>query len=244
MTGGPVPDGPLGPVHGIMDPGRSGLPAIHAPSPGSPSIERDLVLQPTSGLSDERAVVAAVLAGDRDAFRRLVDRESASVVAACHRILGDHAEAEDAAQEAFVTAFRSLATWRGDGPFGAWVGRIAVRIALRMAGRRRTVTWRDPLGRRGDAVAAAERSANHSALEASPRTDPALLTVRAERATEIRGAVTALPEPYREVVALRFFGEASLDEIARQTGRPIGTVKTQLHRGLARLRDQLDGGAS
>ena len=66
--------------------------------------------------------------------------------------------------------------------------------------------------------------------------------MRAERATEIRTAVTSLPEPYRETVALRFFAEASLDEIARQTGRPLGTVKTHLHRGLARLRASLDEG--
>lgn len=184
------------------------------------------------------------MAGDRDAFRRLVERESGSVVRACHRILGDHAEAEDVAQEAFVTAYRSLATWRGDGPFGAWLSRIAVRLALRAVSRRKTVTWRDPSGRdRSDAVAApADRAADRAALDAAPWTDPAVLSMRAERATEIRAAVTALPEPYREVVALRFFAEASLEEIARQTGRPLGTVKTHLHRGLARLRVAMDGG--
>ena len=48
--------------------------------------------------------------------------------------------------------------------------------------------------------------------------------------------------PDREVVALRFFGDASLEEIARETGRPLGTVKTHLHRGLARLRSNLEGG--
>ena len=166
---------------------------------------------------------------------------------ACHRILGDHAEAEDAAQEAFVTAYRSLATWRGDGPFGAWVTRIAVRIALRMAGRRRTVPWRHPESGRGleggPASTPADRAAERDAVAAAPWTDPAVLTMRAERATEIRNAVTALPEPYRETVALRFFAEASLDEIARQTGRPLGTVKTHLHRGLARLRTRLEEGA-
>ena len=192
---------------------------------------------------DERAIVAAVLDGDRDAFRRLVERESAGLVRACHRILGDRAEAEDAAQEAFVTAYRSLATWRGDGPFGAWLTRIGIRIALRQAGKRRTVTWRSPgrVGERGGSVDPAERAADRAAIEAAPMTDPAMLSMRAERATEIRTAVTALPEPYREVVALRFFGEATLDEIARQTGRPLGTVKTHLHRGLARLRAGLEG---
>ncbi len=190
---------------------------------------------------DDRAIVDAVLAGDRDAFRVLVDREGASVVRACHRVLGDLHEAEDAAQEAFVTAYRSLASWRGDGPFGAWLTRIGVRIALRQAGRRKSVAWLDPAtsadGQTGDATSAA---ATGAAMAAIGSTDPSLLTVRAERAADVRLAVAALPEPYREVVTLRFFGELSLDEIARQTERPLGTVKTHLHRGLLRLRGTVE----
>jgi RNA polymerase sigma-70 factor (ECF subfamily) len=194
-----------------------------------------------SSAGDDRATVAAVLDGDRDAFRRLVEREAPSVIRACHRVLGDLGEAEDAAQEAFVTAYRSLGTWRGEGPFGAWLTRIAVRIAIRQAGRRRTVSWTEPT-RAGDersGGSAADRAADRDSVAAVSKTDPALLSVRAERATEVRAAVRSLPEPYREVVALRFFGDASLEEIAHETGRPLGTVKTHLHRGLARLRDRL-----
>ena len=210
-----------------------------------PIVSDTLSTSERSNSSDDRAIVDAVLGGDREAYRRIVEREAPGLIRACHRVLGDHAEAEDAAQEAFVTAFRSLSTWRGDGPLGAWLTRIAVRIALREAGRRRTVTWRDPHAASGESEAptAAARAAERDALAAAPLTDPAILSLRAERATEIRTAVAALPEPYREVVALRFFGEASLDEIARETGRPLGTVKTHLHRGLARLRTSLGGSA-
>ena len=189
----------------------------------------------------DRAIVQAVLAGDRDAFRVLVEGESAAVVRACHRILGDLHEAEDAAQEAFVTAYRSLASWRGDGPFGAWLTRIAVRIALRQASRRRAVTWMDPAeAADGASGGVASGAATSAAMAAASRTDPALVAVRAERASDIRLAVAALPEPYREVVVLRFFSELSLEEIARQTERPLGTVKTHLHRGLIRLRATVD----
>ncbi|HET8787107.1 MAG TPA: RNA polymerase sigma factor [Candidatus Limnocylindrales bacterium] len=225
--------------------GRSGMSGTGGPPAAwrPPILDDALSTSQRSTTSDDRAIVDAVLGGDREAYRRLVEREAPGLIRACHRILGDHAEAEDAAQEAFVTAFRSLSTWRGDGPLGAWLARIAVRIALRQAGRRRTVAWRDPFATSGasDGPTAADRAAERDALAAAPLTDPAILSLRAERATEIRTAVAALPEPYREVVALRFFGEASLDEIARETGRPLGTVKTHLHRGLARLRSSLEG---
>jgi RNA polymerase sigma-70 factor (ECF subfamily) len=84
------------------------------------------------------------------------------------------------------------------------------------------------------------RAADQAAIDSAPLTDPAVLSMRAERATELRAAVTRLSEPYREVVALRFFAESTLDEIARETGRPLSTVKTQLYRGLARLRTDLE----
>ena len=122
-------------------------------SASGPGVDPDLRSRPivnavaTTGRGDprdDRAIVDAVLAGDRDAYRHLVERELASVVRSCHRVLGDLHEAEDAAQEAFVTAYRSLASWRGEGPFGAWLTRIAVRIAVRQVERRRSVAWLDP----------------------------------------------------------------------------------------------------
>ncbi len=197
--------------------------------------------------------VDAVLRGDREAFRILVERESTAVIRACHRVLGDVHDAEDAAQEAFVTAFRSLDSWRGDGSFAAWMARIAVRVALRQASRRRPVTWIDPLAveaaesgaeARNPADRASRAALTAGAIEATPGQDPASLAVRGEREGAVRAAVAGLEEPYREVVALRFFGDLSLAEIAQASGRPLGTVKTHLHRGLGRLRDNLALGAA
>lgn len=186
----------------------------------------------------DRALADAVLAGDNDAFRALVEREQASLVAACARVLGDRSEAEDVAQEAFVIAYRSLATWRGEGPLGAWLSRIAIRLAVRRAGRRKQVTWLDPIAAEADQPGR-DRFRTHGAAGA---VDPALEYARVERDARLRAAVAALDEPYREVVALRFFGDRSLLEIADATERPLNTVKTHLHRGLARLRRSMEEG--
>jgi RNA polymerase sigma-70 factor (ECF subfamily) len=195
-----------------------------------------MVVPDAGAAIDEREIVDAVLAGDRDAFRLLVERESRAVIAACTRILGDRAEAEDVAQEAFVIAYRSLGSWRSDGPFGAWLARIAVRLAVRRAAQRRQVAWLDPLAAESDRPGE-ERYRTSGGVDA---VDPAHTVVRSERDAHLRAAVAALEEPYREVVAMRFFAERSLAEIATATDRPLGTVKTHLHRGLARLRRALE----
>jgi RNA polymerase sigma-70 factor (ECF subfamily) len=189
-----------------------------------------------SATRDDAAVVRAVLDGDGDAFRILVDRELPGIVRAATRILADAAEAEDVAQEAFVIAYRSLGSWRADGPFGAWLARIAVRLAIRRASRRRALPWVQP----GHVVDDDEPTLATRVAT----TDPERAAVRGEQARLVRLAVAALEEPYREVVALRFFADRSLDEIAAITGRPLGTVKTHLRRGLIRLRAGIDAGSA
>jgi RNA polymerase sigma factor (sigma-70 family) len=144
-----------------------------------------------------------------------------------------------------VIAYRSLAAWRGDGSFGAWLGRIAVRNAIRRAKTRRTVARIDPtdpdhvLGPAQGDGSADRASLAATALGLRGATDPALLSLRAERADDLRRAVIQLDEPYRETLMLRFYADLTLAEIAAETGRPIGTVKTHLFRGLGRLRAAL-----
>lgn len=198
--------------------------------PWSRTIDTTVTAPGAADRSDDATIIRAVLAGDRDAYRVLVDRESAAVIRTCHRVLGDLGEAEDIAQESFVIAYRSLASWRADGPFGAWLSRIAVRLAIRQAGRRKNVVWASP----GALIEGGEDPI--ARLRSDWTVDPEGLALRGERQQSVRQAVAALDEPYREVVALRFFAERSLNEIAALTGRPLGTVKTHLHRGLLRLR--------
>jgi len=209
-------------------------------SAGDPSWRPPIAATPAP--SDDAAIVAAILDGDRDAYRILVDRESLAVVRACLRVLGDLSEAEDVAQEAFVSAYRSLASWRADGPFGAWLSRIAVRLAIRQLGRRRAVAWVRPTNGEGDGGDGLDLADRSPALRAGAASDPERAAIQGERDRTVQAAVAALADPYRETVALRFFAERSLDEIASVTGRPLGTVKTHLRRGLLQLRDRIEPG--
>lgn len=176
---------------------------------------------------DDLALARALATGDEAAFHTLVDRESVVVLRLCYRILGRVDEAEDAAQETFVLAYRALSTYRADGPPGAWLARIATRVCWRRSGtlsRRRAATT--PL----DDVL--------TATLVGPG-DPAAEVIAAEEAAAVRRAAALLPEPYREIVALRFFADLSTVDIAAVTGRPEATVRTQLRRGLERLRTQM-----
>lgn len=170
---------------------------------------------------EERALVDAVRDGDREAFGVLVDRETATVYRACLRILGSSEDAEDVTQESFVAAYRAVHTYRGDGSLRGWLMRIATRRAFRRLAQRRPQAHLDAVP--------------ESAL-ADRQQDPGQRAVVEEQRATVRAAVVALPEPYREVVALRFFADLSLWEVAEATDRPVNTIKTQLRRGLERLR--------
>ncbi len=177
---------------------------------------------------EDRQLVDAVIAGDHEAFRALVDRESRSVIAICHRILGDPVDAQDVAQDAFLQAYRALATFRGDGPFGAWLRRIAIRTAAaRLSTRREEI--------RLDAEALDPRAA---ALESGENPEATAMDV--EQRAIVLDAVETLPAEQRDVILLRFYGDLSLNEIAELTSHPVGTVKSRLHRGMAALRDRLE----
>ncbi len=143
----------------------------------------------------------------------------------CYRILGRMDEAEDAAQETFVLAYRALGSYRADGPPGAWLARIATRVCWRrsatLARRRAATTSFD------DVLAATLAGPD------DPRRSGGGRRGRRPRYAE---PWRLLPEPYREVIALRFLADLSTADIAAATGRPEATVRTQLRRGLERMR--------
>ena len=175
---------------------------------------------------DDRALVDAAREGDREAFGVMVELETRAVFRTCLRILGSPADAEDVTQETFVAAFRSIRSFRGDAPLRAWLLRIATRQSFRRLARRRPTSDVERIP---------------EPMLADHRSEPAGVVLASEGARDVRRAVGALPDPYREVVALRFFADLSLAEVADATGRPINTVKTHLRRGLERLRPVLGG---
>ena len=151
-----------------------------------------------------------------DAFRALADRHLDASYGLAFLILGQRAEAEDATHDAFVTAWRKWSTLRDHERFQHWFDRILVntcRNRLRHAARWRTQDISPELELRGvDAYATTH--------------DRALLLP----------ALARLAPDQRVVVALRFYRDLSIDQIAARLGLPPGTVKSRLHRGLRELR--------
>ncbi|MDQ2964320.1 MAG: sigma-70 family RNA polymerase sigma factor [Chloroflexota bacterium] len=180
----------------------------------------------TGPSSGDRQLVDAVLAGSSEAFRVLVERESALVIGVCRRILGDPDEAQDVAQDAFLRAYRSLATYRGEGAFGAWVTRIAARMSVARLAARGPLVSIDPAV--AETWVAGESDEN-----------PEARALDGEQRRAIMEAIAGLPASQRDVITMRFYGDLTLDEIAETTDAPLGTVKSRLHRGLATLRDQI-----
>ncbi len=183
-------------------------------------------------VSIDAALARAAARGDRDAFGRRVERHKRAVYGYCCRLLGDAEEARDAAQEAFVRAYASLATFDVEQPFAPWILRIARNHCLDLLRHRlpaeRTVALDAP---------ADEGPARDLEDESAPRGDAVL--ERAQLTTALESAVAALPPKYREVVQLYHVQQLAYRDIAGVLGVPIGTVMTWLHRARAQLRERL-----
>ncbi|HXH23330.1 MAG TPA: sigma-70 family RNA polymerase sigma factor [Dehalococcoidia bacterium] len=163
--------------------------------------------------------------GDLAAFNALVEEHQAIVYNVCLRMLGSPAAAEDAAQEAFISAWRNLGSLRGD-QFRAWLLRIAANAC------------RDELRRRSRRPAASLQAAFEEGMAepADPEPAPETSLLSAELRGQVQEALLLLPEDQRLAVVLCDLQGLEYDEIARVTGTNIGTVKSRLSRGRARLR--------
>lgn len=186
---------------------------------------------------DEPTLLAG-LANDLDgAFEALVRAQGDRVFSIALRLLGERAEAEDVAQDAFVRAYRALGGWAPERirelRLEAWLATITVNLV-----RNRT--------RRGAGATAAEPMAFTDELEhptAGTAETPHDRLARREATEAWAARLLALPERYRAPIVLRHVDGLGYDEIAVALDRPEGTVKAQVHRGLALLRAAIEAEA-
>jgi RNA polymerase sigma-70 factor (ECF subfamily) len=173
----------------------------------------ELVAEAINTPPSDESLVTAVLNGNRQtAYGELVRRYERAVRGVCLAILRDDHLASDAAQDAFLAAYRSLASLRDRGSFGMWLTTIARNRAIRYARMR----------------------PQHGALPSS------LAQPTPEKHDfELLSAVQALPEHERVVIMLRYFDDHDIPAIAAMLGRPIGTVTKQISRAHRRLRRTL-----
>ena len=173
-------------------------------------------------MEDAGRLMERVRARDTDAFEVLYDRYHRLVYGVALRVLSDAAAAEDVTQAVFLTLWTSPSLFR-DGNFGAWIARVARNRAFDVV-RSRTLHAGSELP---------QSLPVDDALE-----DTALAHIDGER---VREALAQLPPEQREPIELGFFGGVTQEQIARQTGLPLGTIKTRIRTGLRRLRNALEG---
>ncbi len=178
-------------------------------------------------MADTRAqdLIDEVRRGSNSAFRVLVQTHMKQAYDVAYSILGNHDDADDVAQEAFVNVHRSLARFRGDADFSTWLFRIVKNCALnRLKQRKRRQRREVEL-----TVADNEIAVMHTGDSGS---DDARMYI--ER------ALHELPTLQRAVVMLRHVSGLSTEQVSRILNCSQGTVKTHLHRGLKKMRDKLE----
>jgi len=177
--------------------------------------------------AEEQQLVSRAKAGDQEAFRLLVESHMRQAYDIAYGLLRDHAAAEEAAQDAFVRAYRSLGTFRGEAAFSTWLYRIVTNLSLNQVKRARRE--RQVIDRR------VELPALELAGAASWQPDPSESSTR----DEIERALHELPTMQRAVVLLRHCEGLSTRQVSTILRCSEGTVKTHLFRGMVKLRDKL-----
>ncbi len=192
---------------------------------------------------DENEIVARARRGDADAYEELVRTYQGIAFRTACLIAGNAADAEEAAQDGFVKAYRALWRFRPGAPFKPWLLRIVANEARnrrRAAGRRAALALR-AAGDAGQRFSSRASTASPAMLPASgdAAPSPEAAVLGAERREELLAALNRLPEIDREALACRYFLDLSEAETAAALGVRPGTVKSRLARALERLRDQL-----
>ena len=185
------------------------------------------------GKLDDRALVAAILAGDRDRFSELVGRYQKRMVNYVYRITHRYEEAHDLAQEIFIKVFLALDRYDPKYQFSTWIFRIAQNSAID-ALRKRSITEVSLTKSTDEDTRGEQRDFPDHGIS------PYRMLNNKQLSSAIDEAVGELPDDYRDLIQLRHFAELSYDEIAEIKRMPLGTVKNKLFRARALLKDALE----
>jgi RNA polymerase sigma-70 factor, ECF subfamily len=182
---------------------------------------------------DEAEMVAAILAGDKDLYHQLIQPYELSVYRMALSLVKNETEAEDVAQEAFLKAFRNLASFRAESKFSTWLISITLNEARRRLRRQSTVRMEslDEPPEEGGKVS--------PALLRDWREIPSETLERKEVRTLLREAIGHLSPMYREVLVMRDIEDLSTEETAGALAISIGSVKVRLHRARIMLQKEL-----
>ena len=190
----------------------------------------------TPGDTDALAV-ERTLAGDRDAFRILVERHSQSVFRLAYRMTGNQHDAEEVVQEAFLRAYQKLSQFAERANFGTWVYRIAANYAIdRMRQRRSEDAQRAPSSRAVDE--GLELDPMSIVPDAAP--SPERLAQSGELAEHMRRAMNALTPAERTAFVMRHWGGSGIEEIAAALKSSTSAAKNTVFRSVQKLRQALE----
>jgi RNA polymerase sigma-70 factor (ECF subfamily) len=176
----------------------------------------------------EARLIRAATAGDAESFGRLVLLYQDRLVNSLFHLVGNQAEAEDIAQEAFVLAFLKLASFRGQSQFYTWLFRIARNLSVSRFRRARKTASLDAVDAGGSMLLLSD--------EAAP--DQRLLD--GETVARVQVALARLSEEHRAILILREMDELDYDAIAAALELPVGTVRSRLHRARLQLKAELE----
>jgi RNA polymerase sigma-70 factor (ECF subfamily) len=182
----------------------------------------------------ETEAIRGVLAGNRDAYRVLMDRHFCSVTRVAFRITGNEADAEEVAQEAFLRAYNKLPSFRQDSAFSTWIMRIAMNTAINLVERRnRDLSYHAPR------IADEPSVTNHTVRIADTQAGPESILLNCEAINLRRAAMAELTPMERTAFTLRHMEDVSMAEIASALNVTSNSAKQAVFRAVSKLRRSL-----
>lgn len=182
----------------------------------------------------ETEAIRDVLAGDRDAYRILMDRHFCTVTRVTFRITGNEADAEEAAQEAFLRAYNKLPSFRQDSAFSTWIMRIAMNTAINLVERRtRDLSYFAPR------IEDETSSTDHAVQVADRQAGPEVSLLNREAISLRQAAMAELTPMERTAFTLRHMEDVPMAEIATALNITTNSAKQAVFRAVSKLRRSL-----